>query len=108
MGREGDYDIRERQKTEEARKREKEAEQALAKSRAMREAAENNEARFVNRKIALLVSYKDALISNSSQPQGRQRPLHSRKRARTPSRSPSSSQHPHQADHHVLLQTGKG
>ena len=56
VGREGEYDIRERQKTEEARKREKEAEQTLAESRAMREAAENDEARVVNRKIALLVS----------------------------------------------------
>ena len=95
-GREAEYDIRERQKTEEAREREREAEQVLAETRALREAAEEDEARVVNKKIAVLVSYKDALVSNSSQPHGSQHPLHSRKRGRTrtPSRSPSSSPAP--------------
>ena len=46
---------------------------------------------MVNKKIADLVSYKDALVSNSTQPHGSQHTLHSRKRgrSRTPSRSPS-------------------
>ena len=88
---ETDMDIRERKKTDAARKREREAEQVLAEAKALREAAEENEARVVDRQISDLVSYKDALVSNSSQPQGSQYTLHSRKRgrSRTPSSSPS-------------------
>ena len=91
VGREADYDIRERQKTDAAREREREAEQVLAE--ALREAVEENEARVVEKKIDDLVSYKHALVSNSTQPQGSQHTLHSRKRgrSRTPSRSPSST-----------------
>ena len=91
-----DHDIRERGKTAEAREKEKEAELALAATRAAREAAEEDEARAVNKKIALLVSYKDALVKTSCQPHGSQRTLHSRKRGRTrtPSRSRSSTPAP--------------
>ena len=59
---EADQDIRERKKTDAAREREREAEQVLAEAKALREAAEENEARVVDRKISDLVSYKDALV----------------------------------------------
>ena len=89
-------DIRERRKTTSARKREREAEQALAEAKALREAAEENKARVVDRQINDLVTYKDALISNFTQLQGKQYPLHSRKRerSRTPSCSPSRTPTP--------------
>ena len=85
-----EQDIRER------KKKEREAELALAEARALRVAAEENEARVVDRQINDLVTYKDALISNSTQMQGKQYPLHSRKRdrSRTPSRSPSRTPTP--------------
>ena len=62
----------------------------------MRVAAEENEARVVDRQINDLVTYKDALVSNSTQLQGKQYPLHSRKRerSRTPSCSPPCSPTP--------------
>ena len=87
------HDIREREKISEAREREKEAELALVATRAAREAAEEEEARAVNKRIAALVTYKDALLQDSNQPTGSQRTLHSRKRgrSRTPARSPTSS-----------------
>ena len=56
-----EQDIRERQR------KEREAELALAEARALRIAAEENEARVVDSQIKDLVSYKDALISNSTQ-----------------------------------------
>ena len=73
--------------------REKEAELALVATRAAREAAEAEEARAVNKRIAALVTYKDALLQDSTQPTGSQHTLHSRKRgrSRTPSRSPTST-----------------
>ena len=82
-----EQDIRERQR------KEREAELALAEARALRVAAEENEARVVDSQIKDLVSYKDALISNSTQRQGKQYPLHIRKRdrSRTPSRTPTPS-----------------
>ena len=70
----------------------------------MRVAAEENEARVVDRQINDLVSYKDALVSNSSQLQGKQYPLHSRKRerSRTPSCSPPCSPTPSPSRSSVL------
>ena len=61
-------DIRERSKTEEERRKEKEAEDILAEQRAVRKAAEEEEAREAEREIAKLTRYKDALLSNSCQP----------------------------------------
>ena len=85
-----EQDIRER------KRKEREAELALAEARALRVAAEENEARVVDRQINDLVTYKDALVSNSTQLQGKQYPLHSRKRerSRTPSCSPPCSPTP--------------
>ena len=85
-----EHDIRERQR------KEREAEKALVEARALRVAAEENEARVVDSQIKDLYSYKDALIQNSTQRQGKQYPLLSRKRdrSRTPSRSPSRTPTP--------------
>ena len=77
-----------------------------------------NEARVVNRQINDLVSYKDALVSNSSQLQGHQYPLHTRKRARsrtpssspsfTPASSPSRSSVPDAERRRTTVRGGKG
>ena len=85
-----EQDIRDRQR------KEREAEKALLEARALREAAEENEARVVDSQIQDLYTYKDALIQNSTQRQGKQYPLLSRKRdrSRTPSRSPSRTPTP--------------
>ena len=85
-----EQDIRERQK------KEREAEKALLEARALRVAAEENEARVVDSQIKDLCSYKEALIKDSTQRQGKQYPLLSRKRdrSRTHSRSPSRTPTP--------------
>ena len=85
-----EQDVRDRQK------KEREAEKALVEARALRVAAEENEARVVESQIQDLYSYKDALIQNSTQRQGKQYPLLSRKRdrSRSPSRSPSRTPTP--------------
>ena len=85
-----EQDVRDRQR------KERDAEKALMEARALREAAEENEARLVESKIQDLHSYKDALIKNSKQREGKQYPLLSNKRdrSRTPSRSPSRTPTP--------------
>ena len=108
----GKLDIRER------KKQERDAELALAEARALREAAEENEARAVDRHINVLVTYKDALVSNSTQRQGPQIPLHSRKRERsrslsssppgTPSPSPSRSTVAGAERRRATVRAGKG
>jgi hypothetical protein len=96
------FDIRERSKLEEAKKKEKEAEEALKKAGADRIEEEAKEA---DRKIRELTRYRDALVKDregsSSKPTGSHGAVRARKRTRSPTppprpshSSPSSSRTP--------------
>ena len=94
------FDIRERSKLEEAKKKEKEAEEALKQAGADRIEEEAKEA---DRKIRELTRYRDALVreGSSSKPTGSHGAVRARKRTRSPTppprpshSSPSSSRTP--------------
>jgi hypothetical protein len=86
------FDIRERSKLEAAKKKEKEAEEALKRERAARIEEEAKEA---DRKIRELTRYRDALVKDregsSSKPTGSQGAVRARKRTRSPTPPPRSS-----------------
>ena len=111
----GMMDVRERRKVEEARKKEKEAEQALLIQTAERMAAEEEEALRAEGVISSLTHYRDALLRRGGQTSGPVGELRSSKRTRspTPSRSPppapSPSRTPPPSDRRRLTaRSGKG
>ena len=91
------FDIRERTKLDAAKKKEKEAEEALKRERSARiEAEREEEAREADRKIRELTRYRDALVKDregsSSKPSGSQGAVsRARKRTRSPTPPPRSS-----------------
>ena len=92
----GKMDIREREKVTEARRNEKEAEEALKQQTAVRKAAEEEEAMKAEEVINSLTAYRDALMKGGGQSSGSRSIMSSNKRTRapTPSRSPSPSPAP--------------
>jgi hypothetical protein len=89
-------DIREREKVKEARRNEKEAEEALKHQIAVRKAAEEEEAKKAQEKIKSLTAYRDALMKGGGHSSGSRSIVSSYKRTRapTPTRSPSPSPAP--------------
>jgi hypothetical protein len=92
----GEMDIREREKVKEARRNEKEAEEALKHQIAVRKAAEEEEAMKAEEKIKSLTAYRDALMKGGGHSSGSRSTMssHKRTRAPTPTRSPSPSPAP--------------
>ena len=113
----GKMDIREREKVTEARRNEKEAEEALKQQTAVRKAAEEEEARKAEEVINSLTAYRDALMKGGGQSSGSRSIMSSNKRTRapTPSRSPSPSPAPsssrtppHSSRKRITARSGKG